>query len=167
MAAKCGGCGKKLGVFSSSVRVRGQHVCRECARNARLGNEAEFTQRLQIAKVTTTGNFEGYHIQNYCGTVSAFSMLHLDIAQEWFADVRDWWGGSSSGYAKKFADLQSDVEDKLKFQSVMKGGNAVVGASFNISFIESNTGEKRLLSAKNVMNRKLLVSGAGTAVYVG
>lgn len=128
-----------------------------------INNEVD-TDPLML--ISTTNTLEGYSITKYCGTVSTFCLLKLDVMQEFAANIGDWWGGKSKNYRKLFADLQNDVEKELKILASDKGGNAVVGASFEVEFIETSTGQKRLLSDKDIIERKLMVYGAGTAVSV-
>ena len=125
-----------------------------------------FKKKVENCLITTTNTVEGYVVENYHGTVSGFSILKLDILQEFFANVGDFWGGKSKRYAKMFNDLQNDVEMKLKLLSVEKGGNAIVGTSFDVEFIETSTGAKRILSDKDVIERKLMISGSGTSVTI-
>ena len=126
----------------------------------------EMLSKINNCLITTTPNLEGYTISVYHGTVSAFSILRLDIFQELFANFGDLFGGKSKGYANKFKDLQNDVENKLKYMSITKGGNAIIGASFDVEFIETSTGEKKLLSNADRIERKLLISGSGTSVSI-
>lgn len=166
MGTSCSSCNKNLGIFSTTIEKEGKHYCSECYNKMKADNEKTKDERLSKAIVTTTNTLEGFTVIKYLGTVSAFSISALDMFEDWFADFRDWWGGKSSGYAKKFANLQYDVEAKLKFLAIERGGNAVIGANFNIGFVETNTGEKKLLSNSNVITRKIIVSGSGTSVIV-
>lgn len=131
-------------------------------------DKLELLSKIKDSIITTTPTLEGYTISEYHGTVSAFSILKLDIFQEVFANFGDLFGGKSKGYAKKFDSLQNDVENKLKYMSILKGGNAVIGSSFDVEFIETSTGEKRMLGMSNadVIERKLLISGSGTSVSI-
>ena len=126
----------------------------------------EMLSKINNCLITTTPNLEGYTISVYHGTVSAFSILRLDIFQEIFADFGDMFGGKSKGFENKFKDLQNDVENKLKYMSITKGGNAIIGASFDVEFIETSTGEKRLLSNADKIERKLLIGASGTSVSI-
>lgn len=126
----------------------------------------ELQQKLSSCLISTTPSLEGFSILQYHGTVSAFSILKLDIVQEFFANLGDIWGGKSKGYMKKFQDLQNDVEGKLKFFAIEKGANAVIGANFDVEFIETSTGRKELLGTGEQIDRKMIVSGSGTAVTI-
>ncbi len=128
--------------------------------------EKERINKIDNMVVSTTPTLENYKITNYYGIVSAFSVLKLDVMQEFMANMGDAFGGKSTGYAKKYNDLQDGVEKTLKYMAIAKGGNAVVGASFDVEFIETSTGQKRLLSNAEVINRKLLISGSGTSVSI-
>ncbi len=163
-ATHCSACSKAIGFLASSTTIGDRVYCGDCAARVAADNKAQIEQAIRSALISTTPHLEGYSIAAYLGTVAAFSVLKFDEVQDWFADIGDWLGGKSSGYARKFADLHSDVEAKLKFQAVTRGGNAVVGVAFNVQFIETNSGEKKTFSNGDVINRKLLVSGAGTAV---
>jgi len=154
MANQCAECGKKLGMFSSETVIDEKPYCSDCGPKLQQAKRYEFEKQMEGIIISTTSSLEGYDVVQYIGTVSAFSILKLDDLQEWFADIGASWGGKSTGYAKKFADLQTGVEAQLKSQSVSKGGNAVIGAGFNVQFIESSSGEKKVMSDKEKMMRK-------------
>jgi uncharacterized protein YbjQ (UPF0145 family) len=116
--------------------------------------------------VTTTTALEGFVVVRYLGPVFGATVLKFDIFQDWFASVGDWFGGKSHRYGRRFSELIADVEAKLKEEARARGGNAVLAASFTVALTETATGEKRLLSEKEKIERKLLVSGCGTAVMV-
>ncbi len=168
MAKQCSECGKEFGFLSIKVAIDDKLFCGDCRDKRALKDEDQFNQDFVNAMISTTPSLDGYKVEEYHGTVSSFSVLKLDIIQEFMADVGDFFGGKSKGYSKKFSDLQNDVESKLKFFAVQKGGNAVIGASFNIEFVETATGEKAIMSVsdRDVIQRKLLISGSGTAVKV-
>ncbi len=167
MATYCTTCATRLTTQDRGEVIEGQPYCQRCARD----QTAQMVETIREKKrgladiiVTTTGAVDGYDVVQYCGTISAISMLALDEMDEWVANMRDWWGGKSRSYGNKYAELHQDVEAKLKYHAASLGGNAVVGATFEVKFIETETGAKRKLTERNIIERKLLVSGAGTAV---
>jgi len=166
MANYCSECGKKFGFLLGPVVIQEKPYCRKCASDIQTAKRAELEQEVANAIISTTSQLDGYKATRYLGTVSAFSLLKLGVTSDWFADFGDLFGGKSSGYANKFAGLQADVEAKLKLQSITKGGNAVIGARFDVEFIETGTGEDGFLTDTRKTSRKLFVSGSGTAVHI-
>lgn len=169
----CGQCGKKFGLLSGKQAHGTKVICGACAGEVKREAQdeearrlAELRSRVDAAMVTTTQALDGYRVGAYFGAVSAFSVLKLDFMQEFAADIGDWWGGSSRGYEQKFAALQAEVEQKLKYHAVSRGGNCVIACKFDVQFTETNSGASKVLSAGNAMIRKLVLSGSGTAVAI-
>ena len=152
-------------IFKTSIETF-KVSTKQQAEDQKVQNFHELQQKLSSCLISTTPSLKGFSILQYHGTVSSFSILKLDIVQEFFANLGDIWGGKSKGYMKKFQDLQNDVEGKLKFFAIEKGANAVIGASFDVEFVETSTGRKELLGTGEQIDRKMIVSGSGTAVTI-
>ena len=144
----------------------------ECSLNEKerkkiLSNVKKAEKREDII-LTTTNLIDGYTITDYIDVVTFVEVYKLDVLQELTANLGDLVGGRSRGYSKKFMQMHEAMLRKVKQYAKKRGGNAVIGLSFDIEFVETPTGEKRLLglSRADVIERKLMLSVSGTIVRV-
>ncbi|MHC5020923.1 MAG: heavy metal-binding domain-containing protein [Planctomycetota bacterium] len=121
------------------------------------GGDSLAEQRRRVI-VTTTPGVEGHEVIEHIGPVSAVGILAIGALAEWATNARAWFEEGPKEHVQQFAALQDDVASKLQHMAVRRGGNAVIGTSIDIQFVETAVGQSAA--------RKLVVSAAGTAVRI-
>lgn len=111
----------------------------------------EKQERKSNFQCTTGYNFEGYKIIEYKDIISSEVVLGTGFFSEVSAQIDDFFGTTSSPYEKKISDAKNVAKDKLVFEAVEIGANAVIGIDFDIMTIGNNM---------------IVVSVNGTAVVI-
>jgi len=176
MDEACTRCGQPQGQ-SEGIDTASGWVCQWCAkgveqerRRAQIVREDQSLRASRVREqamsavpeleglVATTPTLEGFKVLRYLGAAHAFAIHKQGLLADILGDVGESFDGLSTAYANSFSGLQLSVENRLRAQAIARGGNAVVGAQFNIQFVES----LGMLSK----DRKLMVSGVGTIVFI-
>lgn len=113
--------------------------------------DKEKQERKLNFRCTTGYNFEGYKIIDYRDIISSEVVLGTGFFSEVSAQIDDFFGTTSSPYEKKISDAKNVAKDKLVFEAVEIGANAVIGIDFDIMTIGNNM---------------IVVSANGTAVVI-
>lgn len=103
--------------------------------------------------MTTTDKFETHSIREYRGIVTGEAIVATNFIKDWFANLRDVFGGRTGGYEKDLAKARNFAYEAMEREVVALGCNAVVGVDVDYQVI----GEK---------NAMIMVSVSGTAVIV-
>lgn len=80
--------------------------------------------------LTTGYSFEGYKITNYLGLVSGEVVLGTGYFTDIAANVLDILGAESKDYSDKIKQAKSKASHDMVTESVKKGGNAIIGISY-------------------------------------
>ncbi len=84
-----------------------------------------------IEIITTTPQIEGARILRYHGPVVGQAILGANAMRDWFARLRDIWGGRAVAYEKVFdAGRKIALVDMAK-NATDTGANAIVGMTFD------------------------------------
>ena len=114
----------------------------------------EQQKKLQLINnhlLTTGYNFEGYFIKKYIKLVSGETVLGTGMLSEISASVSDIFGTESNAFSQKLVNARNSAMNKLIYESVECGGNAVIGVDFDyINFAGNMIG----------------VIATGTSVYI-
>lgn len=113
--------------------------------------QVELMKKVEVHKATTGYNFDGYRIVDYKGIVSGETVIGTGIFSELAASTSDLFGVESNSFADKMRGTKQSALMKLKAQSVLVGGNAVIGVDFDYI---------------NFSNNMIGVSANGTAVVI-
>lgn len=109
-------------------------------------------QKKAYKQMTTTGySFDGYRIVEYKGIISGESVVGTGFFSEFLAGGSDLLGIESNSFSGKMRQVKQSSLTKLKVQSVLAGGNAVIGVDFDY-----------LTFANNMIG----ISANGTAVVI-
>jgi uncharacterized protein YbjQ (UPF0145 family) len=88
--------------------------------------------------VTTSFQFDGYEIQNYLGLVSGEVVMGTGFLSEFTAGVSDFFGATSDSFANKMELAKQGAEKRMLKNSIIKGGNAIIGVTFNYITFSNN-----------------------------
>jgi uncharacterized protein YbjQ (UPF0145 family) len=100
---------------------------------------------------TTTSTIDGKKITNYIGVISSDVIIGANVISDIFAGFRDFFGGRSASYEKKFSEGKEMAIKELEARAVQLGANAIVGIDFDFETV----------GGKGSM---LMISVSGTAV---
>lgn len=103
--------------------------------------------------VTTTNTIQGQEITNYLGIVTAEVIYGTNVLKDFFAGIRDMFGGRTGGYEKVFEKAQLEAIDELKKRARKLNADAIIGIKVDTGTI--NVDQAGVL---------LLVTATGTAV---
>lgn len=117
----------------------------------RIQEEENVRNMVRNIMLNTGYNFEGYNIVNYCGIVSAESVLGTGMFSEFSLAVNDFLGTTSDTYQNKLANAKQDALEKLKLIAASINANAIIGIDFDVLTLSNNA---------------LVVSANGTAVKI-
>lgn len=102
--------------------------------------------------VTTTHAVEGRSVAGYLGIVTGEAVMGTNFVSDWFAGIRDVFGGRSGSYQKLLNRAKDEAVADLRERAVELGADAVVGIDLDYQVIG---GDQKTL---------LLVVANGTAV---
>ena len=77
--------------------------------------------------IATVPIIEGKEIEEYLGVVSSEIVIGVNAIDDFFAGVRDFFGGRSKAYEKQFLKGKENVLRELEKQANMLGADAIVG----------------------------------------
>lgn len=101
--------------------------------------------------VTTTPTLEGHQIVRYHGVVTGHAILGANALRDWFASLRDFFGGRARSYEAVLRSAESDALREMTAKAQADGANAVVGVDLDYETI-------------HVKGSMLMVVATGTAV---
>ena len=103
--------------------------------------------------VTTTNSIEGRNITEYIEIVTSEVIYGTNALKDFFAGIRDVFGGRTGGYEKVFEKAQSQAIEELQKRAKKLKADAVIGIKVDTGTI--NVDEQGVL---------ILVTATGTAV---
>jgi uncharacterized protein YbjQ (UPF0145 family) len=103
--------------------------------------------------VTTTDVIQGAVIDSYLGIVTAEVVYGTNVLRDFFASMRDVFGGRTGSYERVFEKGQAEAIAELKERARKLGADAVIG-------IEIDTGTINI----DQQGALLLITASGTAV---
>ncbi len=90
-------------------------------------------------KLTTSNSFQEYKIVQHIGLVSGETVIGTSMITDTKTMLVDAFGIASDSYSKKMKEAKEEAILDMIRESIDKGGNAVVGISFDyITFAGSN-----------------------------
>lgn len=133
MGKKCIKCGKEAGFFKSMTfyKIGNEEYCADCGK-------IEIEKRLSTIKITTTNNIEGYRVIEYIDIDSAEVVIGTGLFSEVEGNLSDFFGARSSGFEEKLAKGKKYAMDKLKYNAMVKGGNAIIGVDLSYTEFDKN-----------------------------
>ena len=103
--------------------------------------------------LSTTDYIQGKNIQAYLGIVTAEVVYGSNVLRDFFASLRDFWGGRTGSYERLFEQGHQDALQELQERAQHLGANAVIGIQMKTDTI--NVDETGVL---------MLITATGTAV---
>ena len=103
--------------------------------------------------VTTTDTIQNQEIDTYLGIVTAEVVYGTNVLRDFFAGIRDTFGGRTGSYERVFEKGHQKAIEELKSRAQKLGADAVVAIKVDTGTI--NVDEKGVL---------LLITATGTAV---
>lgn len=96
-------------------------------------SEALRQQRLRDMIVTTAPSVEGHHITQQLGIVTAECVFGMNMFRDFFAAVRDVFGGRSAATQQVLRDARETCLRELKEEAIARGANAVIAVDLDYS----------------------------------
>lgn len=93
--------------------------------------QSELLQKESAHKLTTGNSFDGYRIAKYLGIVSGDVVIGTGFIADTLANFSDLFGAKSQKYADKMIAAKEAAVKKMIYASLNKGGEAIVGVSFD------------------------------------
>lgn len=103
--------------------------------------------------LATTDTLQGKNINQYLGIVTAEVIYGSNMLRDFFAGLRDFWGGRTGSYERVFEKGQQDALKELQTRAQQLGADAVIGIQLKTDTI--NLDETGVL---------MLITASGTAV---
>ena len=103
--------------------------------------------------LATTDTLQGKNIKQYLGIVTAEVVYGSNMLRDFFASIRDFWGGRTGSYERVFERGQQDALKELQQRAQQIGADAVIGVQLKTDTI--NLDETGVL---------MLITASGTAV---
>ncbi|MBU3942787.1 heavy metal-binding domain-containing protein [Patescibacteria group bacterium] len=151
MAKICFNCGKKISTFGK-IQIEGKDVCKDCKQEVetkiRERKEILETGKAERVIATTTPTVEDYKITQYLGIVSSEAIFGVDVVKDFFASIRDVWGGRSKTMQREFNRAKDTAIRELKVESALLGGDAVIGVTLDYENITGKNSQMIMVVAK-------------------
>lgn len=148
-ATNCGMCSKSLPVlFGKKESVGGDLFCADCAPKAKAileRRKAALKSGVSHVQVLTVDCPAGATVSKHLGIVSGRSVQALGPISELFAGITDFVGGSLSGVGARFAAAEADAIRQIQLETVILGGNVVVGSKIDYEFSDGHNGRSVLV----------------------
>ena len=103
--------------------------------------------------LATTDTLQGQNIKQYLGIVTAEVVYGSNMLRDFFASIRDFWGGRTGSYERIFEKGQQDALQELQERAKRLGADAVIGVQLKTDTI--NLDETGVL---------MLITASGTAI---
>jgi uncharacterized protein YbjQ (UPF0145 family) len=104
--------------------------------------------------ITTTHFVEGYRIMRYLGVVTGEVIIGVNIFRDFFARIRDIFGGRSRSYEAALREARETALREMAEAARRLGGNAVIGVYITYTSVH--------MGGSNMM----MVTASGTAVLL-
>jgi uncharacterized protein YbjQ (UPF0145 family) len=88
--------------------------------------------------VTTESGLSGYNIDQRIEVISAECVFGMNIFKDFFAGIRDVFGGRSKSSQKVLRDARHTCLTELRREALMVGANAIVGVDLDYSEISGD-----------------------------
>mgnify|MGYP003138068373 FL=1 len=85
--------------------------------------------------ITTTGSIEGRNIASYIGIVGGEAVMGSNFVRDFFARVRDTFGGRSGSYQKEIRNARAHALQDMKDEAAELGADAVIGIALDVEVV--------------------------------
>lgn len=118
--------------YEKNTRLKEEHkqLTEELKKNA--------LEKSKSQKLTTGHFFDGYKITDYKGIISGETVIGTGILSEFLASGSDLFGIESNSFSEKMRTAKELSIEKLKIQSALVEGNAIIGIDFDYITLSNN-----------------------------
>lgn len=118
--------------YEKNTRLKEEHkqLTEELKKNA--------LEKSKFQKLTTGHFFDGYKITDYKGIISGETVIGTGILSEFLASGSDLFGIESNSFSEKMRTAKELSVEKLKIQSALVEGNAIIGIDFDYITLSNN-----------------------------
>lgn len=118
--------------YEKNTRLKEEHkqLTEELKKNA--------LEKSKFQKLTTGHFFDGYKITDYKGIISGETVIGTGILSEFLASGSDLFGIESNSFSEKMRTAKELSIEKLKIQSALVEGNAIIGIDFDYITLSNN-----------------------------
>lgn len=95
-------------------------------------------EKSKFQKLTTGHFFDGYKITDYKGIISGETVVGTGVLSELLASGSDLFGIESDSFSEKMRTAKELSIEKLKIQSALVEGNAIIGIAFDYITLSNN-----------------------------
>lgn len=81
--------------------------------------------------VTTTNGFEGRRVEQYLGVAVGEVVLGMNVFRDFFAGLRDFFGGRADSYERAIEKGRQDALADLMEKAQKAGADGVIGMHFD------------------------------------
>lgn len=103
--------------------------------------------------MTTTSLIEGRPVKQYYGVVSGEAIIGANAIRDFFAGLRDFFGGRSSAYEDVLRKAKDAALREMEAEARKLGANAIIGIDLDYETVGQN-------------GSMLMVTCSGTAVLL-
>lgn len=128
----CFKCGNKINKYLSDEEIEKQKE------REKIQEKNKLNKLVKEHLITSGYNFEGYIIGKYLGIVSGEVVIGTGIISEVKANFSDAFGLESESFAKKIEKAKKSSMERLIFNSISLGGNALIGVDFDYITFSNN-----------------------------
>ncbi len=97
-----------------------------------------FKGSVEACMVTTSSDFNGFHILEYKGIVTGETIIGTGFLSEFSAGPSDFFGSQSDKFSNKMSTAHEAALLKMKQKAVMAGANAVISVHLDYITFQNN-----------------------------
>ena len=116
--------------------------------------EADRQRRLAEIIITTAPTVEGFRVTRQLGIITAECVFGMNLFRDFFAAIRDVFGGRSQATQNVLRDARETCLTELKAEAIARGANAIIAV--DLDYNEFSGDGKSML----------FLVASGTAVYI-
>lgn len=116
--------------------------------------KADHERGLSEMIVTTAHNVDGYQVTRQLGVITAECVFGMNVFRDFFAAIRDVFGGRSQATQNVLRDARETCLTELKAEAIARGANAIIAV--DLDYNEFSGDGKSML----------FLVASGTAVYI-
>lgn len=137
--SNCGFCGASLeGIQDHNLKTEQAAFEAKANEAKRTGDYSELSiAEIEVLSrniiVTTETVMQGYNVVNRFDLISSECVFGMNIFQDFFAEIRDIWGGRSAASQKVLREARHVCLMELRREALILGANAVIGVSLDYS----------------------------------
>ena len=101
-------------------------------------NRRKIYEKIEKIPVTTTMNIDGHKVKEYIDIASVEVVIGTGVISEFTSEIADLFGQRSTGFEQKLADAKKYAINRLKYEAVERGGDAIIGIDLDYTEFSGN-----------------------------